>query len=286
MRLGVSSYSFAASLAAGRLDLEGVVDRVADLGASHLEIALVGSGTDLLGDPGLAERVRERAERRALPLESYVLAADLSGPDPTAEVERLRRHIDLAADLGITRVRHDVVPWAWRDASHAEFEQVLERLVPVVREVAEHAASRGVTTMVENHGMCFNDPERLLRLLDLVDHASFRLTLDVGNFLCVAADPVLAVRRLLPSAEVVHLKDFRIRPQAPSADWLRTLSDRAILGTVVGWGDLPLATIAGDIVASGFTGPVSIEFEGPEDDGLGVTAGLESARALFAGVES
>lgn len=283
MHIGVSSYSFARSIAAGRTDLVGTIDTVAGLGASHLEIALAGAGTDLIDSPELVALLRERSRTVGLDLANYVVGADLSGDDAAAEneVARLAAHVDVAAALGIPTIRHDVLPWAWREQNHAEFESALSRIVPRVRQVCDIAADRGITTTVENHGMSLNDPERLIRLIELVDRPTFRATLDVGNFLCVAADPVLAVRRLLPYAAVVHLKDFRVRRTPPGDGWLRTLNDSAILGTIVGWGDLPLRTIASDITASGFDGPISIEFEGPEDDGFAVAEGLRQARALF-----
>lgn len=280
MRIGVSSYSFASSISAGRLDLPGAVDAAADLGAAHLEIA----AAELVDDPALVEAVRSRAEARSLPLASYVVGADLRGDDVEEQIESLTAHLGVAEALGIPRIRHDVLPWAWREESPEEFEAALERIVPAAREVCDRAAAKGITTTVENHGMGINDPERLIRLITLVDRPTFRATLDVGNFLCVAADPVLSVRRLLPFAEVVHLKDFRIREQSPGPGWLGTLGDRAILGTVVGWGDLPLSTIVRDVVSSGFAGPVSIEFEGPEDDQFAVGEGLRQARALVEGV--
>lgn len=282
MRIGVSSYSFASSIAAGRTDLARTIDTVADLGGAHLEIALAGAGSELIDDPELVARLRERSSTAGLPLASYVVGADLSGDDGEAEVGRLAAHLGVAAELGIPTVRHDVLPWAWREKDHAEFEEALARIVPRAQQVCDIAAEKGIATTVENHGMAMNDPERLIRLIELVDRPTFGATLDVGNFLCVSADPVVAVRRLLPYAQVVHLKDFHVRSTSPGDGWLRTLNDSAILGTVVGWGDLPLGTIARDIAASDFDGPISIEFEGPEDDGFAVAEGLRQARELFA----
>lgn len=283
MRLGVSSYSFARSLTSGSMTITDVIDLVADTDADHLELAAGGFGDDLPNDPGLVDTIRQHAEDRGVELANLVIGADLSGPDVEEQATRIRAFLDVAHRLGITRLRHDVVPWAWRDADQAEFEQVLERIVPVCRDLADHAAGLGITTMVENHGFAVNDPERVLRLVHAVDHPAFRTLLDVGNFLCVDADPVLAVERTLPVAAVVHLKDFLVRQTPPDADgWLTTLGGRAILGTVVGHGDLPMDRIVERIVRSGFDGPLSIEFEGLEDDRDAVARGIANARRLWA----
>lgn len=280
MRLGVSSYSFARSLTNGSMTLTDVVDWVADADADHLELAV---GDELLTDPALVDRIRQRATDRGVELANLAVGADLSGADVDEQVARLRTHLDVAHRLGITRFRHDVVPWAWRETDQAEFEGRLARIAPVVRGLADHAAGLGITPMVEDHGFAFNDPERMLRLVHAVDHPAFRVLLDVGNVVCVDADPLLAVDRLLPVAAVVHLKDFLVRQTPPAAEgWLTTLAGRAVLGTVVGHGDLPTARIVERLVRSGFDGPVSIEFEGLEDDRDAVARGLANARRLWA----
>ncbi len=56
MRLGVSSYSYARSLQRGALTILDVVDRVADAGGEHLEIAAGGFGDDLPRQPELVDR--------------------------------------------------------------------------------------------------------------------------------------------------------------------------------------------------------------------------------------
>ena len=293
MQLGVSSYSYASTIAAGGLDLLGVVDRVAATGADHLEIAQAGAGgPDLPDDPALTDAIAARAAERGLPLTSYVIAADFrsahAAGDLEAEVQRVFGHLEAARRLGVQRVRHDVVAWAWRETSEAEAHEVAELVVGPCQRVADRAAELGLATMVENHGFFMNDPARVQALVAAVDRPNFSTLVDVGNFLCVDADPLAAVRTSLPTASVVHLKDFRVRPQLeppgdPAAEgWLRTVGGAGLLGSVVGEGDLPLAAIVREVRASGFDGPVTIEFEGPEDDDAAVAAGLAHARQLWA----
>lgn len=293
MQLGVSSYSYASTIAAGGLDLLGVVDRVAATGADHLEIAQAGAGgPDLPDDPALTDAIAARAAERGLPLTSYVIAADFrsahAAGDLEAEVQRVFGHLEAARRLGVQRVRHDVVAWAWREGSEAEAREVAELVVRPCQRVADRAAELGLATMVENHGFFMNDPARVQALVAAVDRPNFSTLVDVGNFLCVDADPLAAVRTSLPTASVVHLKDFRVRPQLeppgdPAAEgWLRTVGGAGLLGSVVGEGDLPLAAIVREVRSSGFDGPVTIEFEGPEDDDAAVAAGLAHARQLWA----
>lgn len=279
MRLGVSSYSFAAALDSGAMSFTDVIDRIARAGADHVEVA---SLTDrFLAEPDLVDEVREHAAARGVELANYVIGADFRAEDTPAQLDRVRQHLDVAHRLGITRFRHDVVEWAWRDADQAEYETTLARIVPICQELADHAAGLGITTTVENHGFFINNSERLRRLVYAVDRPNFRMLLDVGNFLCLDEDPLAAVPRSLPMAAVVHLKDFLVRDHRPGDGWLTTAAGRSILGTIVGHGDLPVRALVGLIAASGFDGPVSIEFEGLEDPGVAVTTGLANARRYW-----
>lgn len=281
MQLGVSSYSFAASVARGAMTVLDVVDWVAQSDADHLEIAEAGLGHDLLAEPDLVAEIAGRAADRGVPLVSYVVGADLRDEDLDGQVDTLRRHLEVARGLGVRRFRHDVTAWAWRDVDQGEFEDVLARVVPVCRDLADHAATLGISTMVENHGFCMNGSERVQRLVHAVGRPGFSTLLDIGNFLCVDELPVAGVRRNLPIASVVHLKDFHVRDHRMPPPWLTTLAGGAILGTIVGFGDLPLLRILQLVRDSGFDGPMSIEFEGLEDDVLAVETGLANVRAAW-----
>ncbi|MBT1635010.1 sugar phosphate isomerase/epimerase family protein [Clavibacter michiganensis] len=282
MRFGVSSYTFAPALEAGTLTVPDVVDLVADSDAAHLEISIAGLGSELVDDSELVAAIRARADARGVVLANYAVGADLRGPDLDGEVARLHEHLRVAHELGIPLLRHDVFAWGWREADDAEFERALATIVPVCRALADHAATLGIATTVENHGMSMNASDRVLRLVEAVDRPAFRVTLDVGNSLCVDEDPLDAVPRLLPHAAVVHLKDFDVRDVPPDDTWMTTLGGRGIRGAVVGSGDLPLGELLGLVAASGFDGPVSIEFEGLEDPMTGFTQGLAAAQRLAA----
>ncbi|XAS67397.1 sugar phosphate isomerase/epimerase family protein [Micrococcaceae bacterium Sec5.7] len=283
MKIGLSSYSLAGALADGRLGVADLVDWAADAGAGHLELADAGLGADLSESPALRTAVTERAAERGMELGNYVVGADFSGPDAPAEVARIRKHLDAAAELGITRFRHDVVPWGWQPADHREFREACDAVVPACRELADYAADLGITTSVENHGMAFNLSERLLALVHAVDRENFRITLDIGNFLCLDEAPEAAIPRLLPYASIVHLKDFYIRRSAPGAGWLKTAAGNYIQGSVFGLGDLDMERIAGIIRDSGYDGPLSIEYEGREDCLTAVPDCLENAGRLLQG---
>jgi sugar phosphate isomerase/epimerase len=237
--------------------------------------------TDLVNQPALIAAIRDHAAAKGVPLSNYSIGADFRTADLATELARVKRHIDTAHALGIKYFRHDVVAWAWREDSQAEFEAIFDTLVQASRELADYAAPLGITTSVENHGFCVNGGERVRRLITHVDRPNFRTTLDIGNFLCVDEVPESAVPLNLPYASVVHLKDFYHRTFVPGDGWLKTLAGNAIQGCIVGNGDLPMKRLLAAIKASGFDGPIAIEYEGQVPDLYAIETGLANATRIW-----
>ncbi|TDD61894.1 sugar phosphate isomerase/epimerase [Kribbella antibiotica] len=279
MKLGVSSYSFQKLIASGEMDLVGVIDWVADSPAEHLEIAALGD--DLLEDDKLVETVVKAASDRGVPILNYLIGADLRGGD-AKELDRVRRHIDVGHRLGARLFRHDVLPWGWREANQGEFEQVFPDLVAGAQVLADHAAELGITTTVENHGMSMNGSERVARLVHAVDRENFRVTLDLGNGLCVGEVPGRTVAGLLDVAAAAHVKDFHVRRSVPGGGWLKTLAGEYLVGTIPGHGDLDLRALLA-LVQTKPDLPVTLEFEGLEAAPGAVELGLKNVLALAEG---
>lgn len=312
MNIGVSSYSFSQSFASGEMEILDAIDWVAASDATHFELTGVGLvatvatleraapagswdpadypdrsaniAADLVNQPALIAAIRAHAEAKGIPLSNYSVAADFRADDLAAELARVKQHIDTAHALGIRFFRHDVVAWSWREDSQAEFEAIFDTLVQASRELADYAAPLGITTSVENHGFCMNVSERVRRLITAVDRPNFKTTLDIGNFLCVDELPEAAVPLNLPYASVVHLKDFYHRTFLPGDGWLTTLAGNAIQGSIVGFGDLPMKRLLAAVKASGFDGPISIEYEGKVPDRDAVTLAIANAKRIWAEV--
>jgi sugar phosphate isomerase/epimerase len=288
LSLGFSSYSFHARLSTGEMTLPQVIDWVAASKGEHLELASLGDDPDspipnIASDPAYVDRIREHATAAGVPLTSLALGADLSAGDP-AQIERVMRHVDLAERLGITRMRHDVVGHAGVEGDDTPlFEQVLPHIVAASTQIAQYAATRDITTSLENHGFFVQAADRVRRIVHAVDEPNFRTTLDVGNFVCVDEDPAASVTHNLPYAMVVHLKDFYIRPAdaAPGAGWFRSRGGKHLRGAVLGSGDLDLRAVARAILDSDYSGTLALEFEGWEDPLLACERGIAFARTLF-----
>ena len=286
---GFSSYSFHSKLSTSEMTLPQVIEWIAKSEGEHLELAVLGDDADspipnIASDPAYVDRIRAVSEAAGVPLTNLAISADLSTGDPQ-QTERVKRYVDLAERLGITRMRHDVVPHAGHDGDDTPlFEQALPSIVAASKEIAQYAATKGITTSLENHGFFVQSADRIRRIIHAVDEPNFLTTLDVGNFVCVDEAPEVSVAQNLPYAMVVHFKDFYIRPAdaAPGAGWFRSRGGKHLRGAVVGNGDIDLRAVARAIADSDFSGYAAIEFEGWEDCLLGCERGIAYAKSLFA----
>lgn len=302
MNIGLTSYSMNAYIEPGLLPVTEVMRFAKEQGAAHIELVPFGftlhdDQTDTFNIP-LIEEILSVSKEIDLPLSNYAVLGDLLKPalaDREAEVERLKRHIDVAAKLGLSCMRHDVSSFRRPLASNTPqaFEEAFPICVDTCRQLSEYAEQYGITTLVENHGFFVNGADRLIRLMDAVDRENFGMLLDTGNFACVDENCTVAVQKCAPYAKMVHLKDFYIRPTASltgvgglfrcdAGSWFSTNSGLSMLrGSILAQGDLDVWTSLKLIRDSGYHGNVSVEFEGMEDGKLGSIYGMEAARYIL-----
>lgn len=152
----------------------------------------------------LAAYVHEAAERGL-----RVISAGLP-----IETEPFRRHIAMCQRLGITTVRcvlSSVLCGDRRPIGGLEgWQRHLDSKIAVLKELAPYAEDAGVRIGVENHQDATSAD--LVYLCQAVDSPNVGITLDTGNPLAVAEEPVTFARTILPYLVHVHLKDYRMTP--------------------------------------------------------------------------
>ncbi|RAV22534.1 sugar phosphate isomerase/epimerase family protein [Paenibacillus contaminans] len=283
MKLGVSTYCFAQNMQTGAMSILDAIDCIADIGGEHVEI--VSGVIELAKTPELIAAIKKRASDRGLPLSNYAIGAQFAGLDDEAferEIARVKREVDIAADLGVKRMRHDVASSV--DLSDGQFAADLPRLIIACCEIADYAAPLGITTSVENHGYYIQASARVRKLVQEVGRDNFRTTLDIGNFVCVDEEPVQGVRNNIALASMVHVKDFYRRPADldPGAGWFRSANGTYLRGAIVGQGDLDIRAALATVKHSGYDGDLSIEFEGLEPCVQATKIALDNARRFWA----
>ncbi len=278
MKTSVSSYSFSYLMnTCGETQLS-IIQKAKDIGFDAIEF------TDLMPPEGVteaeyAEMIRKETERVGIAISGYSVAADLlsgSGGDLDAEVERIKKKVDIAAILGAPVMRHDASFSFDGDRSFRGFLNVVDRLADGCRRVTEYAETKGIRTTIENHGFFCQDSDRVEALVNTVAHKNFGIQLDIGNFLCVDEDPTLAVGRCAPYAFNVHIKDFifkRGEEGVPGEGFIHTRAGNFIRGTIIGHGVVPIRQCVGAIRRVGYDGYLTLEFEGLEICDFALRAG-------------
>ena len=282
MKLGISTYSLYNALNSGEMTIREAIAYIASIGAEHAEI--VPMDFNLTENPELIEVIKKQAEESGIELSNYAVGANFSGLNEEQyeqELVRLKHEVDIAAALGVKKMRHDVA--SSNDLSISNFLGELPRLAAACQAVADYAAPFGITTSVENHGYYIQHSDRVQALVKAVDRPNFRTTLDVGNFLCVDENPAAAVANNISFASMVHIKDFYYRPSTVKLGegWFKSSSGNWLRGAIVGHGDIAMQQVLRLVKESGYNDFISIEFEGLEECRLGTRLGFEFVKRVW-----
>ena len=126
-------------------------------------------------------------------------------------IEPLRETIQLGAQLGAETVR-TVVGGAKiggdRRPLAGRWQPFLQDVLAHLKEATAIAEQSGVNLAVENHQDLAS--EELLWLCESIASARFGITLDTGNPLATAEEPLDYFRRVAPYVKNVHLKDYSL----------------------------------------------------------------------------
>ncbi len=284
MKTSVSSYSFSYLMRTAGETQFSVIEKAKTLGFDAIEF------TDLTPPEGksaleFALELKSEAARVGLEISCYSVGADLlsgSEGDLAKEVEAVKKKVDIAAALGVKLMRHDATHKFHGERGFRGFVNVLPRLADGCRQITEYAQTKGVRTMVENHGFFCQDSHRVEALVNAVAHPNFGLLVDMGNFLCADEDPTLAVSRTAPYAFNVHAKDFLVKPgTGPCPEgFFMTRAGNYLRGTVIGHGAVPVSQCVNALKKAGYDGYLTLEFEGMERNSDALQYGANLLRKL------
>ena len=257
MKYSVSSYSFSAYMTKTKCGYREICRLAKEMGYDGIEFTELKPCTT-----ETAREIRDYCKEIDLPIVCYSVGANFVRFFPKKTVEMLKKQIDIAAELGVPVMRHDVCYFL---APKKSWQAAADKMAPYINEVTEYAKSKGIRTCTENHGFIFQSPERVKYLIDKVNNKNYRWLCDVGNFLCVGADPLSSVRIAAPYAVHVHAKDF-FRSDEMKLGYFKATDGKYLLGTVIGKGVVPVKDCLAVLAKQGYDGFVSVEFEGKEDN--------------------
>ena len=235
------------TLACSEWSRETVIERAAAFGYDGVEWR---GGTDGHVSPELpaAERqaLRRRVEEAGLISLAVTAYSRFVSPEPAeraAQLDHLRQHLDLAADLGARYVR----TFLGQLPPGRTVAQAARAICDNLRAAADYAAPLGVIVAAESHDDWVRSAA-LAEILAAVPHPALRALWDFGNAFAAGEDPAEGLRMLGPRLGYVHVKDG-------------VLQDGHWRLTQLGQGQVPLKNVLADLLAMGYTSGLTVEWE-------------------------
>lgn len=283
MNIGVSSYSFARLMRQGMTYMDAA-KTAKEIGFDVFEVQglKLPDGEDRLA---YAKKLKQYCEAIGIQIGIFTIDADLLNAfdgDTTKEIQRIQGEVEIAAALGSPGMRHDAsYGYKRKGPRPLGFEDALPVLARGCREITAYAAGCNIKTMVENHGFFCQDSDRVEQLVRSVGHENFGLLLDMGNFLCADEAPEKAIGKLAQYAFHVHAKDFHVKSGQlpnPGRGWFKSRAGNFLGGTVIGFGNVPVLQCLSILKNAGYTGTISLEFEGMEENLWAIECGFENLK--------
>ncbi len=280
MKLSVSMWSVVSAVRSGKMDLPGFVEFVSrqqENGARGVELL------DYFWRDEAAElpKVKRQVADAGLEMAVYSIGNDFFQPERAVwekQLADLKHGVDVANRLETPIMRI----FSGNAKPGYKLEDGLSWILEGLGAGAEYARSHGVTMALENHGLMAGRSDQVRGMIETVNSPALRANLDTGNFLLVNQNPTDAAKELAPLVALVHLKDFRKARPDETEHVYKGLDGTAVTGTVVGEGQVDLATIVDILRKGGYSGWLSLEFEGAQDPlTIGVPKSLQAAQHLL-----
>lgn len=190
------------------------------------------------------EQSKKEVTRRGLRISCVSSSANMhdTGLEHEKQLADARRFIDLASQLSAPYVR------VFGNKLVGPRDAAVEHIAGSLRELGDYAAPKSVTVLLESHGDFTNSPI-LREILETAASPQVGLLWDAHNtFVEGKEDPAITVSQLVKYIRHTHLKDSRAENG----------QDHYVL---TGHGEVPVKRQVELLVAAGYTGYYSFEWE-------------------------
>ena len=272
--IAVSTYSFWRFNEGSKLPIEDCIEQAGDMGFDGVDILQMQMTSE---ENGYLQDLKRRAMINGLDLCGMSIHQGFVSPDEDKRkknIDHTIKCIELCYKLGIPCIRMNTGTWG----TSKDFDELManrgiekplpgytdEDAYPWVIESLEKclptAEKCGVTMGLENHWGLGRTPEGLLRIVNAVDSPWLQILLDTGNFL---EDPYDKLEMCAPKTVFMQAKTYY-----GGGTWYTLDLDYLRIGRIM--------------KKAGFTGYVSLEFEGKEDAAAAIPKSLKVLREAFA----
>lgn len=275
MQKAICHYSFHRLWKEQNWTADRLAEEVAGLGVECIDFHM---GL-MTGVPDAARRIREAVDKHGLKLSGVSCSNDFGQEDPDAfreTIEKVKGWLRLAGEVGapVSRVFGGGIGFAHRSDPEL-VAGARERILNSVSEVLPTAEACGVVICIENHGGMPATGDEQVDFVKTIDSPFFRATIDVGNYMQAGNEGHVETAKAAPVAGYVHFKDFRKVPDDDKPwGW-------GVKSTIVGDGDVDLQACYDAMKDAGYDGVIALEYEGPEDEAVGVPRSVETMNRVM-----
>ncbi|SHO43060.1 sugar phosphate isomerase/epimerase family protein [Anaerocolumna xylanovorans] len=205
--------------------------------------------------------ITELLARLDMEVSAYSIGNDFVLPDSgerNKQVEYLKKSMDLTRKLGSSRMR--VFGGSEKEGIASEYAE--DWIVECFQKAAPFAEEKGITMVLENHGLITGKSEQIKRVIERVGSKALKANADVANFILANENSLDAVKALYDQIGYVHLKDLK---RVNGEEGYTALDGSVYQGVVLGCGDVPIAQTILYLKEKGYSGYLSIEYEGLGD---------------------
>jgi len=273
MKLGVSMWSIVHEYQKGNIDVEKFIDLMHENNVEGVELLDYFWKEKEKELPMAVEKIR----KYNMEVACYSIGNDFVMPDKKErekQIEYVKQGIDDAVRIGVDKLR----VFSGNIKEGITYEEGLNWIIECFKEVVKHAKQKGITLVLENHGLFAGRSEQVKEIIEKVGSPNLRATLDTGNFFLVREKPEEAAENIKEYVHHVHFKDFK---RSGAVKGYKGLNDVYYEGCILGQGDVEMIGIVEILKEVGYKGYLAIEYEGPDPQIEGLIKSIEYVKKLL-----
>ncbi len=255
------------------------VDRLAEE-VKHLGVEGVDFHIGYLGpSTGAPKLIKQALSKHGLILSGLSMSNDFNQEDSGQfkfQVETVKEWLAVAAEIEapVSRIFGGHIP-ADKRTDEAARATGRQRILDALTEVVREAEKFGVVLALENHGGLPCTGEEQVDVIETIKSPYLKATIDVGNYMAGGQEGHIATQIAAKHCAYVHFKDYLKVPDA-SMPW-----GWNIKACIVGEGDVDHRACLEALAAGGYDGFIALEYEGDEDETIGVPKSVEFMKQLM-----
>lgn len=275
MKLSICHYSFHRRWKEEDWTLERLCEEAKLLGVNAVDFH-----AGLIGEiDGAVEKVKSALTKSGITLSGFSLSTNFNLEDKQAYNEMIDRTIKwmrVAADVGAPVSR--IFGGTLRDRINIDEKaknEAFKRVIDALGILTKEAEKLGLILAIENHGGLPCIAEEQVYIIEAINSKYLQATIDIGNYMAGGQEAVEGTRIASKYCAYVHIKDFKKRPDS-SLPWGWNIE-----ACTIGEGDVDQLGCLKVLKDAGYNGYLALEYEGPEDEKIGVPKSLEYIRNVM-----